>query len=58
MTRKAIKVAANLLHIHRHVGHSLGSVNEYRHIVAVGDIGDLLDRIDGSEGVRDMVAGH
>jgi len=58
VARETVEVAAKGLHVHRHVGDGLRSVDEDGYIVVVGYAHYFGDWIDGAECVADMVYGN
>ena len=58
MTREAVEVASEGLHVDSQMRHRLGTVDEDRHAVGVGYAHKVGDRIDSAEGIGDVVDCH
>ena len=58
MPGKGVEVAVEVLHIHRQVGYSLRSIDDYDCTVLMGQGGDFLYWQDGAEGVGSVGDGH
>ena len=54
MTAESEKVAIHGLHIHLEVRRALGTVNQNRDAVLMGNLDNLLDGINGSQHIADM----
>ena len=56
MTGEGEEVAVEVLHINRHVGHGLCSINKDGDVVPMGDADDVLNGIHRTQHVADMGA--
>lgn len=46
------------LHVHRHQGHSLASIEEYKRPLGVGDLDDVVDWVDAAQHVGHVQRRH
>ena len=58
MAGEDVEVAADALHIYRYVGDGLGAVQQDGDAAGVGQLHDLLRRVDGAEGIGLVDDGH
>lgn len=54
MSAEHVEIGIQVLYVDRHMRNTLGTVNQYRYLMGMSHLNDLLHRIDGSQHIGNM----